>query len=110
MNTKPAISNLYEVIRAPRVSEKTARLQEVSNQYVFEIAKTATKADVKAAVEQIFDVDRRSGERGEREGQEQVLQVPPGSSRRLAQGVREAGRRPVDRRDDGQGLRTDPWH
>ena len=49
-------TNAYEVIRAPRVSEKTARLQEVSNQYVFEVAKTATKADVKAAVEQIFDV------------------------------------------------------
>ena len=49
-------TNVYEVIRAPRVSEKTARLQEVSNQYVFEIAKTATKADVKAAVEQIFAV------------------------------------------------------
>ena len=51
-----AITNVYEVIRAPRVSEKTARLQEVSNQYVFEIAKEATKADVKAAVEQIFEV------------------------------------------------------
>ena len=44
------------VIRAPRVSEKTARLQEVSNQYVFEVAKTATKADVKSAVEQLFNV------------------------------------------------------
>ena len=50
-------ANLYEVIRAPRVSEKTARLQEISNQYVFEVAKTATKADVKAAVEQIFSVN-----------------------------------------------------
>ena len=49
-------TNVYEVIRAPRVSEKTARLQEVSNQYVFEVATTATKADVKAAIEQIFDV------------------------------------------------------
>ena len=49
-------ANVYEVIRAPRVSEKTARLQEVSNQYVFEVATTATKADVKAAIEQIFDV------------------------------------------------------
>ena len=49
-------TNFYEVIRAPRVSEKTARLQEVSNQYVFEVGKDATKADVKAAVEQIFDV------------------------------------------------------
>ena len=44
------------VIRAPRVSEKTARLQEVSNQYVFEIAKDATKADVKSAVEKLFNV------------------------------------------------------
>ena len=49
-------TNLYEVIRAPRVSEKTARLQEVSNQYVFDIAKTATKADVKAAIGQICAV------------------------------------------------------
>ena len=48
--------NVYSVIRAPRVSEKTARLQEVSNQYVFEVAKDATKADVKAAVEEIFEV------------------------------------------------------
>lgn len=48
--------NVYDVIRAPRVSEKTARLQEVSNQYVFEVATTATKADVKAAIEQLFDV------------------------------------------------------
>ncbi|MCL1634373.1 50S ribosomal protein L23 [Luteimonas sp. SX5] len=49
-------ANLYNVIRAPRVSEKTARLQEISNQYAFEVANDATKADIKAAVEQIFDV------------------------------------------------------
>ena len=47
---------INSVLRAPRVSEKTARLQEVSNQYVFEISSTATKAEVKAAVEQLFDV------------------------------------------------------
>jgi len=44
------------VIRAPLVSEKTARLQEVSNQYVFEVARDATKADVKSAVEKLFNV------------------------------------------------------
>jgi len=49
-------AKLYSVIRAPRVSEKTARLQEVSNQYVFEVATTATKADIKVAVEKLFDV------------------------------------------------------
>ncbi|MEZ5462693.1 50S ribosomal protein L23 [Dokdonella sp.] len=46
---------LYNVLRAPLISEKTARLQE-SNQYVFEVAQGATKADVKAAVEQLFNV------------------------------------------------------
>ncbi|QDH70691.1 50S ribosomal protein L23 [Marilutibacter alkalisoli] len=49
-------AKLYTIIRAPRVSEKTARLQEVSNQYVFEVATDATKADIKAAVEKLFDV------------------------------------------------------
>ena len=46
---------LLNVIRAPRVSEKTARIQEM-NQYVFEVASTATKADVKSAVESLFNV------------------------------------------------------
>ncbi|MEH6420804.1 50S ribosomal protein L23 [Pseudomonas sp. CGJS7] len=49
-------AKLYSIIRAPRVSEKTARLQEVSNQYVFEVSTDATKADIKVAVEKLFDV------------------------------------------------------
>ena len=48
-------AKLLGVIRAPRVSEKTARIQE-DNQYVFEVATTATKADVKSAVEALFNV------------------------------------------------------
>ena len=52
MNTE----KLYSVILAPRISEKTARLQEVSNQYVFEVARDANKADVKAAIEHLFNV------------------------------------------------------
>jgi large subunit ribosomal protein L23 len=49
-------ANIYSVIRAPRISEKTARLQEISNQYAFEVSREATKADIKAAIEQIFSV------------------------------------------------------
>ncbi|MCC7247195.1 MAG: 50S ribosomal protein L23 [Lysobacter sp.] len=48
-------AKLYSVIRAPRVSEKTVRGQE-HNQYAFEVATDATKADIKSAVEKIFDV------------------------------------------------------
>ncbi|KAB8313994.1 50S ribosomal protein L23 [Tolypothrix campylonemoides VB511288] len=57
-NAQPELgaARLYSIIRAPRVSEKTARLQEVSNQYVFEVATDATKADIKQAVEKLFDV------------------------------------------------------
>ena len=47
---------ILSILRAPRVSEKTARIQEQSNQYVFEVATTATKADVKSAVESLFNV------------------------------------------------------
>jgi large subunit ribosomal protein L23 len=47
---------LASVLRSPHVSEKAARIQEVANQYVFEVAHEATKADVKAAVETMFNV------------------------------------------------------
>ena len=50
-----ANERIMSVLRAPHISEKSARLQE-ANQYVFEISQSATKADVKAAVEQLFDV------------------------------------------------------
>jgi large subunit ribosomal protein L23 len=43
------------VLLAPHVSEKAARAQE-ANQYVFEVAPEATKADVKAAIEELFSV------------------------------------------------------
>lgn len=46
---------ILAVLKAPHISEKTARAQE-TNQYVFEVAGGATKADIKAAVEQLFSV------------------------------------------------------
>ena len=46
---------ILDVLRSQHISEKSARLQELSNQYVFEVAPEATKADVKAAVETLLD-------------------------------------------------------
>ena len=48
--------NILSVLRAPHVSEKAARVQELANQYVFEVSREATKAEVKAAVESLFEV------------------------------------------------------
>lgn len=50
------VERLMTVLKAPHVSEKSARIQEVANQYVFEVADTATKAEVKAAIEKMFNV------------------------------------------------------
>lgn len=47
---------LYQVIRFPHVSEKSARLLAGSNQYVFEVSKDANKTEIKQAVEGLFDV------------------------------------------------------
>ena len=46
---------ILSVIVAPHVSEKTARAAE-AGRYVFEVARDATKADIKAAVESLFSV------------------------------------------------------
>lgn len=47
---------LFQVLRSPHVSEKSTRIGEQGNQYVFEIDKRATKTQVKEAVESLFNV------------------------------------------------------
>lgn len=47
---------IYSVILGPHVSEKSTVLGELNNQYTFKVAVDATKAEVKEAVEKIFDV------------------------------------------------------
>lgn len=46
---------LYEVLRRPLVTEKSAILQ-AQGKYLFEVAKVANKNQVKQAVEKTFDV------------------------------------------------------
>nr|CAA6829526.1 MAG: LSU ribosomal protein L23p (L23Ae) [uncultured Thiotrichaceae bacterium] len=48
--------HLYQVLLAPRMTEKTVMVSESSNQYVFKVATTATKKDIKQAVETLFEV------------------------------------------------------
>ncbi len=46
----------YEILRRPVLTEKTDILGEQHNQYVFEVAKRANKAQIRDAVESIFEV------------------------------------------------------
>jgi len=45
----------YEIILSPAITEK-ATLASERNQVVFKVARTATKPQIKAAVEKLFDV------------------------------------------------------
>jgi large subunit ribosomal protein L23 len=45
----------YETIIAPVITEK-ATIASESNQFVFKVARNATKPQIKAAVEKLFDV------------------------------------------------------
>ena len=47
---------LLKVILAPVVSEKSNMLAEKRNQMVFKVLKDATKIEIKAPVEQLFNV------------------------------------------------------
>jgi large subunit ribosomal protein L23 len=46
----------HQVIRRPLVTEKGTHLSEKLNAYSFEVHPLATKTDIKAAVQQLWDV------------------------------------------------------
>lgn len=46
----------YQVVLKPLLTEKGTRLKEEGNQYLFHVAKTANKIEIKQAIEQLFKV------------------------------------------------------
>lgn len=76
--------DLPDLVRRPIVTEKATRLLE-DNKYVFEVVPKATKTEIKAAIEDLFEVT--------------VVQVntmnPPRKQRRMG---RFAGHRPQYKR------------
>ncbi|HEX7340699.1 MAG TPA: 50S ribosomal protein L23 [Rhodanobacteraceae bacterium] len=86
---------IIDTLRAPLTSEKTA-LRAAHNQYAFEVSPTATKAEVKAAVEQLFEVTV-----------EQVNMVNirgKSKSFRFRQGARQGTRKAYVRLAEGQTI------
>jgi large subunit ribosomal protein L23 len=47
---------LLKVLKAPHISEKSTMVAEKLNTIVFKVAIDATKAEIKAAVEKLFEV------------------------------------------------------
>jgi len=88
--------NHFEILRQPVITEKSYAGTGAANQYTFRVACTATKTQVKAAVEAIFEVNV---------DKVQVINMPTKPKRRGAHtGTRSGYRKAVVRLAEGQTL------
>ena len=62
----------HDVIRAPAITEKSTLVSEY-NQVVFKVARDADKAEIKAAVEKLFNVKVRAVNTQVRKGKMKVF-------------------------------------
>jgi large subunit ribosomal protein L23 len=46
----------HQIVQRPLLTEKGTRLKEHANQYLFRVARTANKVEIRQAVEQLFKV------------------------------------------------------
>ncbi len=58
--TRPAIVKDYSIIKHRIVTEETQRLQKEDNSLVFAVEKTASKPEIKAAIQAIFSAKVKS--------------------------------------------------
>ncbi len=88
--------NHFEILRQPVITEKSYSGTGAANQYTFRVARTATKTQVKAAIESIFEVSVEKV---------QVINMPGKPKRRgYRTGVRSGYRKAVVRLAEGQSL------
>ena len=48
--------NIFDVLRAPKMTEKTLSLKEEANQFAFEVDQRANKIQIKESIEKSFKV------------------------------------------------------
>ena len=68
---------LYDVILSPVITEKATTASE-HNKVVFKVARTATKPQIKEAVEKLFDVKVKRVNTLVRKGKKRVFKNVPG--------------------------------
>ncbi len=73
----PSDPRLYDVILAPVITEK-ATISSERNQVIFKVAPTATKPQIKEAVEKLFDVKVKSVNTLNRKGKRKAFRGRPG--------------------------------
>lgn len=88
--------NHFNILRQPVITEKSYTASGAANQYTFRVATQATKLQVKAAIEAIFEVNVEKV---------QVINVPSKAKRRgMHNGNRSGYRKAIVRLAEGQTL------
>ena len=73
----PTDPRLYDVILSPVITEK-ATISSERNQVIFKVANTATKPQIKEAVEKLFDVKVKAVNTLNRKGKRKAFRGRPG--------------------------------
>jgi large subunit ribosomal protein L23 len=68
----------YDILHSLVVTEKSKLLEETQNKFMFNVALTATKKDIKEAVESIFNVKVVSVNTLIRKGKNKIFKGRPG--------------------------------
>ncbi len=85
----------YDIIRSPVITEKATLLSE-ANQVVFNVSSTATKPDIKSAVEALFDVKVKAVNTFVRKGKMKMF--------RGRRGVQNNVKKAIVTLEDGQAI------
>ncbi len=85
----------YDIIRSPVITEKATLLSE-ANQVVFNVLSTATKPDIKLAVEALFDVKVKAVNTFVRKGKKKVF--------RGRRGIQSDVKKAIVTLEDGQSI------
>ena len=73
--------NIFDVLRAPQMSEKTLSLKEKANQFAFRVDPRANKIQIKESIEKSFNVSalkvRTMNVRGKKNASDVIKDVIP---------------------------------
>ncbi len=69
---------LMKIVLEPRVTEKSTLVAEKHNQFVFKVLKSASKPEIKKAIELLFKVEVESVQVSNVKGKKKIFKREPG--------------------------------
>ena len=69
---------LMKIVLEPRVTEKSTLVAEKYNQFVFKVLKSASKPEIKKAIELLFNVEVESVQVSNVKGKKKIFKREPG--------------------------------